>query len=148
MCPLLAKNTQILDENGHFHKTSLLTRTSTNQHGHKNASFLKKKCTLIAEGPNLACREPNLACQVCQARLSSFSGQEAPNSTEHPVFGRILEVGCRRTKETSGWTSLMRVSRPNRACACAGVCPTTGGNVSTLGATNVPKLKVRSGCRV
>ena len=86
MCPHLAKNTQILDENGHFHKTSHLTRASKNQHGHKNASFLEKKCTLNAEGPNLACRwKPDLACQGCQARLSSFSGQKAPNSTEHPV---------------------------------------------------------------
>ena len=52
----------------------------------KTASFPMKKCTQNAEGPNLACRwEPNLACQGCQARLSSFSGQKAPNSTGHPV---------------------------------------------------------------
>ena len=43
MCSHLAKISQIIDENGHFHETSPLTRTSKNQHGHKNASFLEKK---------------------------------------------------------------------------------------------------------
>ena len=53
----------------------------------KTTCFPMKQCTQNAEGPNLACRwEPHLACQGCQARLSSFSGQKAPNSTEHPVF--------------------------------------------------------------
>ena len=63
-----------------------------NQHVHKNYLFSYEKCTQNAEGPNLACRwGPNLACQGCQARLSSFSGQKAPNSTEHPVDGRFDE---------------------------------------------------------
>ena len=83
----LAKITTILNENGHFHKTSTLTQTSKNHHVHKNYLFSYEKCTQNAEGPNLACRwGPNLACQGCQARLSSFSGQKAPNSTGHPVF--------------------------------------------------------------
>ena len=68
------KNTSILGENGP------LTQKSKNKHGHKIV-FLEKKCTLNAEGLNVACWwEPDIACQRCQARLSSFSGQKAPNS--------------------------------------------------------------------
>ena len=52
----------------------------------KTASFPMKNALQNVKGPNLACRwGPNLACQGCQARLSSFSGQKAPNSTGHPV---------------------------------------------------------------
>ena len=73
MCSHLTKITQILHENEHFHKTSLLTRTSKNQPDHKNASFLVKKCNQNVEELNLAGRwEPNPACQGCQARISSF----------------------------------------------------------------------------
>ena len=91
------KITTILDGNGHFHKTSPLYPDIERSTWSKNASLLKKKCTLNAEGPNLACRrEPNLACHGCQASLSSFS-----NSTEHPVCiareGRVCRGLCWRS---------------------------------------------------
>ena len=78
-CVLISqKNTYIIDENERFHKRDPLPRDRKINMVIRMFAFLRKnKCTLNAEGPNLACRwGPNLACQVCQARLSSFSGKK------------------------------------------------------------------------
>ena len=76
-----------------------------NQHGHPNASFLEKKCTLNAGRPNLACRwEPNVTCQVCQARLSSFffGSKKSAELFVTPCREARRGAGCPKREWTSG----------------------------------------------